>query len=467
MTTTRKRGSANVEEHPKGSGLFRVRARIGGKLVTIAKKLPERVAIETADAYGELRDAGELEHGVTLGQYGAGFLDRRAKLGSRSKREEESRWRTLIEGDDFGKIAIASLQRPDVVVWRDRLLGRLKPESVNRALSLLRTALADALDRGLVTENVARDVKVPRRLGATDEEDLSGVLQPVEQLALLQAVPDRHKALVAVALLTGLRWSELSWLRREDISPTEIIVRRSTGGGPTKSGKPRRVPLLGAASTALAVQLASLPTNCPWVFPGSHGAPRKGRPLDWKKWVRAAGIERRVRWHDLRHTTATSLLAGWWSVDGTRWTLDEVCSMLGHSSINVTERYARKLDETLGRAAKKLKFPGGNGGGPNLLESGGGQDVRNPLVGSSNLSGRAAENPPLQKFRGIDAGTSGELPAAIKNALRKTTTRTAEGMFLRHMAKAWPALFEDNAAKALPHLEAADESLRLALEEES
>lgn len=458
---TRKARTANVEEHPKGSGLYRVRARIGGRLVTVASKLPERLAIETANKYGELQSAGELSHGITLGQFGAGYLDRRAKLGSRSKREDESRWKTLIDQDELGKIALASLQRPDVVIWRDRLLARVSGESVKRALSLLRVALADALDRGLVAENVARDVRVPRRLGATDEEDLTGVLVPVEQMALLAAVPDEHKPLVAVGLLSGLRWSELSWLRREDLAGAELIVRRSAGGGPTKSGKPRRVPLLGPASVALEVQLASLDEDCPWVFPGSHGAPRKQRPLDWPEWVKAAGIERRVRWHDLRHTCATSLLAGWWSEDGARWTLDEVCSMLGHSSINVTERYARKLDETLALAAKKTRFPGGNGSGGNLAKSGGAQGLSNPLVGGSNPSGRAAGKLPDPRALPAASGTSGELPNALKNALRKTTTRTAEGRLYRQIAKAWPAICRGAEDKATVALAAALEELRL------
>jgi len=44
-----------------------------------------------------------------------------------------------------------------------------------------------------------------------------------------------------------------------------------------------------------------------------------------------------VRWHDLRHTCASSLVAAWW---GPAWRLELVREVLGHSSITVTERYA-------------------------------------------------------------------------------------------------------------------------------
>jgi integrase len=50
-----------------------------------------------------------------------------------------------------------------------------------------------------------------------------------------------------------------------------------------------------------------------------------------------AGITRRVRFHDLRHTCASSLVAGWW---GRAWRLEEVKAILGHGSVTMTERYA-------------------------------------------------------------------------------------------------------------------------------
>ena len=68
-------------------------------------------------------------------------------------------------------------------------------------------------------------------------------------------------------------------------------------------------------------------------------------------------------------TCATSLVAGWW---GRRWTLEEVCKLLGHSSITVTERYSHAANELLRRAAKESDESrnGGSNPGPPLYESG-------------------------------------------------------------------------------------------------
>jgi integrase len=70
-------------------------------------------------------------------------------------------------------------------------------------------------------------------------------------------------------------------------------------------------------------------------------------PIVWQK-VRAAFLPRRVWWHLLRHTTASSLVAGWW---GERWRLEEVRGLMGHSTIRVTERYAHLADSTLKQVA--------------------------------------------------------------------------------------------------------------------
>ena len=45
-----------------------------------------------------------------------------------------------------------------------------------------------------------------------------------------------------------------------------------------------------------------------------------------------------LRWHDLRHTCASSLVSGWL---GRRWSLEETKEFMGHISRSSTERYAQ------------------------------------------------------------------------------------------------------------------------------
>ena len=86
------------------------------------------------------------------------------------------------------------------------------------------------------------------------------------------------------------------------------------------------------------------------------GAPEGRRTVDlFPHYLALAGIVpeqrhdgRHVRWHDLRHTFCSSLVAGWW---GRRWTLEEVKAAVGHSTIQMTERYTHLARSALKAAA--------------------------------------------------------------------------------------------------------------------
>lgn len=346
-----KRDAATVEEHPKGSGRYRVRVRSGGKRPVIAKGLIHAEAVEIANAYHVVRHESDVRDGLSLRDFGEAFLQRRERAGVRAIRTDRSRWKKHIAGSTLGQLAVTTLESRDVWQWLDGLAD-MAYRSQLRLLNLLRVALQDAVRRGLLKANPARDVEVHRAASARSTDDLEGILTPAEQQALMVAVPARERPTVVFALCTGLRQAEQWWLRWEDVQGGHVVVRRSAGGQPTKSGKPREVPLLPAALAALD----ALPRRSAHVFPALRGSRRaEGKaPRGWAKWVKAAKIGRPVRWHDLRHTCATALLAGWW---GRRWSLDEVCKLLGHSSVQVTERYARKLDSTLRDAVTGTSGP--------------------------------------------------------------------------------------------------------------
>src|SRR5262249_42446619 len=92
------------------------------------------------------------------------------------------------------------------------------------------------------------------------------------------------------------------------------------------------------------------------------GEPPGGRYIDehgrtvyrFHDWIRAAGIERDVRFHDLRHTFCSALVSGMW---GPRFSLDELRELAGHQSIRTTERYAHLAPSAV-QAAAQIMPPG-------------------------------------------------------------------------------------------------------------
>ncbi len=93
-----------------------------------------------------------------------------------------------------------------------------------------------------------------------------------------------------------------------------------------------------------------------------------------------AGITRSVRWHDLRHTCGSSLVAGFW---GPPQPLIVVRDMLGHSSVSVTEIYAHLGPTPLKEMAKVVggQLVGGGGPTPSSVAAISSESFGEPRVG--------------------------------------------------------------------------------------
>ena len=166
----------------------------------------------------------------------------------------------------------------------------------------------------------------------------------------------RDGDLIRVAAYTGLRRGELIALRWGDIdfAGHKLTVRSAISAGveatSTKSRRAREVPLPDQAAGALD----RLSTRSEFVGPDEYVfANRLGRRLDptalRRRFERArdgAGLPP-LRFHDLRHTYGSLLVAG--GVD-----LQSVKAAMGHSRITTTERYlhARPATEEAARFTK-------------------------------------------------------------------------------------------------------------------
>ena len=201
------------------------------------------------------------------------------------------------------------------------------------------------------------------REGVTDRDPAVGVPQPrlprslprplpVEDVRRLLEAPDegspaglRDRAILELLYGSGLRISELTGLDVDDLDLEEGSVRVLG-----KGGKEREVPLgsfgrdaVGAYLTRGRPALASVATRGA-VFLNARGGrlSRQSCARLLGRYVRLAGIERRVTLHTLRHSFATHLLEGGADVR-------VVQELLGHASVATTQIYtlvtARHLRE--------------------------------------------------------------------------------------------------------------------------
>jgi integrase len=354
-------GTGSVEPLP--SGRWRVRFwaadghRKGVKETFVTREEAEAVlaAVLAEIKSGAVVCASE----ETLAGYGRKDLERREAEGAGGMRAIKSRFRTWIEKAPFANKAMRHISNKEIRVWVRTLTPALSRAAAQAVLSLLTTTLEQAVEAEKIPENPARGVKVKK--GKARPIEPWTFLYPAEQKALLEAIPTPERWMVGFWLACGLRRGEVENLElvdvHADVEDPHIIVRWGSPGGPTKGRRVRRVDLVGLALTCAKRWLEALPGYAPHnpkglLFPTRRGKRRGKAPKDWRTWLRAAGIARNVRPHDLRHTCASSLVAGWW---GRAWRLEEVQAFLGHRYLKETEKYAHLAPDALIGAARATR----------------------------------------------------------------------------------------------------------------
>ena len=315
------------------------------------------------------QSASEATAALTVRSLFAEFLDdlelSRSYVAMPNARSIGRRW---LEQSELGAMRAHEVEPRDVVAWV-RSLRPIGYRYARQALSLLRRSFAWGIERDLVSRNPATEVRVPRRPAPTEEPWT--YLDPGEQRRLIDAAdPDTDwGAAVKLAIGAGLRGGEQWCLRLADVvtdgPEPHIIIRYGSRMRAPKGRRIRVVPLFGMALEGALEQLERLrltkpPNDHGLLFPGERGGFRKvSRIPGWREWLARAGITRRVRWHDLRHTCGASLVSGWW---GRSWSLQEARDLLGHTSIRQTERYAHLGPSAVKLAAAATPGPGQRGG---------------------------------------------------------------------------------------------------------
>lgn len=247
----------------------------------------------------------------------------------------------------LGRHRLTQLTPPQVQQFYTGLMARgLSAKSVRNIHTTLHRALKEAVRWSLVPRNVADAVTPPR------VAPYKGAVLDITQVRRLLGVAreERLYAALMVAAMTGLRQGELRALRWQDIdldrAEMRVVASLYQRGHvwrieETKTAKSNRsIPMDEDTVEALRSwrqrqRLERMAAGERWhehglVFTNTVGNPVHGG--DMLMWLRVmlakAGLPQ-MRWHDLRHTHATVLLA-----NGEHPKL--VQERLGHATISVT-----------------------------------------------------------------------------------------------------------------------------------
>lgn len=256
----------------------------------------------------------------------------------------------------FGSMAIEDVRTEAIESWLARFEGSAR--SRNKLLIQLHGILERARKVYRLPGNAARDVE---KFQLRPRGDIQ-VFSPEEVWALARAASsEQDGAIFLTAAFTGLRMGELLALRWRDVDFTGqmIRVRASYYAGQLttpKSGKVRAVPMAPDVATALA----QLGNREDWVgdddlvFVGEVGGYLDASALRrrYKAALQHAGL-RPLRFHDLRHTFGTRMIA--------KADIRRVQEWMGHADIQTTMRYLhyspREEDAELVAEAFRVVLP--------------------------------------------------------------------------------------------------------------
>ncbi|KRF11460.1 integrase [Nocardioides sp. Soil797] len=260
----------------------------------------------------------------------------------------------------FGDVALKHVTADLIDDWHYRM-GDATPTAKAHAYGLMRTILGDAVQRRLIDFNPCHI----RGAGNTKRvKQITPATLP-ELEALTKAMPERYRLMILLASWCGLRFGEITELRRHDFDLTNGVVKirravvrvkgesiigtpKSDAGTRDVSIPPHLLPVVKAhlrdnitgGRAGLLFPAAGDPTK--------HLAPATLYRVFYK--AREAAGRPDLRFHDLRHTGA--VLAA-----STGATLAELMSRLGHSTAGAALRYqhaAENRDKVIAEALSSL-----------------------------------------------------------------------------------------------------------------
>ena len=245
---------------------------------------------------------------------------------------------------ELGSKRITRLQRPELQRWVDGLMTpERSPSTIRNVVAALRALIGFAELRGWVRVNPCNGLRLPAGEQARDR-----IASPAEAAELIAAMRPKDRATLGFAVYAGLRLGELLALdvTAVDLDGGWIHVHRSWDRGskqfvPTKSRKPRRVPIIDKLATLLADHFVLLDhpsggllfpsaNNLDW--PTDAGILRRRTHAHWKK----LGLDP-LGFHEGRHTYASIAIAAGLNAK-------TLSTYLGHATITITlDRYGHLM----------------------------------------------------------------------------------------------------------------------------
>jgi integrase len=278
----------------------------------------------------------------------------------------------------LGGIKLSQIGVEDVQGFKSDLKEKgLSPQMVTHNLRLLRQMLNHAVDWDYLRKNPALKVKYPK-IPKNDKRMEESILTPDEIRVLLDQVSEKWKALLLVAITGGLRigeilamkWGNLDWgrgqyfVRETWVRPVNRANKAQPFAEPKSESSIAPVDLIPTCLDALRahrklqaeeiLKAGEKYQDIDLIFATASGGPLEDTNVVRRMFhpaLMAGGIrsdENLIRFHDLRHTCASLLIA-----QGENH--KNIQKQLRHASADITlNRYTHLFPDPNQEVAKRL-----------------------------------------------------------------------------------------------------------------
>jgi integrase len=243
----------------------------------------------------------------------------------------------------FGNRDIRNVTPRMIDEYKQSRLDVIKPATINRTLAILRKMFNDAVRWGFLASSPMKTIRqlheAEKGFNYYDEDEVR---------SFLPNCSDDFYQIACCAVYTGMRKGEMLALEWGDVDLERKLIRvERSGQGSTKSKKVRYVPI----NSGLLKVLRNLKSRKEGklVFPDEKGKMRSTNfRWEMRKAAYVAGLKT-IRFHDLRHTFASNYVIKGGNIVSLK-------RILGHSTVNMTMRYAHLSPNFMAQEIEALDF---------------------------------------------------------------------------------------------------------------
>lgn len=298
----------------------------------LAKKIEIKRAQDLASGTYDM--ASETGKKTLVAEWMQSYINKYKKKDVRNMQGALNRFKDFLIEEKLQGLTFGKLTEVIISDFQDYLKTKSEGEGAASYFNRFKKMVKQAFRQKLILSNPAAEVKTKQ--GKARKKDFL-TLDEIKLLASKPCESEYVKKGFLFSCMTGLRWCDVKTLTWDQIDLKEKTLSKPQD----KTDEDLAINL-----NETAIKLLPSANGSEFVFdlPTANGANKTV-----KAWVKRAGIQKKITWHNARHSYGTNLV--FYGTD-----LLTTSKLMGHTTTKHTERYAKIVKELKERATDKLNI---------------------------------------------------------------------------------------------------------------